>query len=184
MKTIPLFIILVVLLLLPNLTQARQTGVYFGGALGQSYVQTEISDIENNDLKLDENGFAFKVLAGVKMGPILALEGSYRSFGTVKSKVADINYESNITAYDLCALGRLDFRLFEIFAKAGYTFWDQTNTASALDFETSTSDANFSWGVGAAVKLGSMAVRAEWERFELQSFDRLSTLTLGLVFGL
>jgi len=40
------------------------------------------------------------------------------------------------------------------------------------------------WGVGATLRLGSMGVRAEWERFELEAYDRLSLLSLGVLFGL
>lgn len=181
MKTIPLFISLVALFLLSGLGQAEQN-VYFGGGVGQSFVQTEVSDIQNPDLKLNENGFAYKLLAGAKMGRILALEGGYRSFGTVKSKIADVNFESNITAYDLHAVGNLDLGILWLFAKGGVVFWDQRNMIE--DAEASASGSAFSWGMGVTLKLGVMGVRAEWERFELKSFDRLSMLTLGLVFGL
>lgn len=160
----------------------KQGGAYFGGALGQSFVKTDIGELENTDLKLNENGFAFKLMAGVKMGSVLALEGGYRSFGTVKSKTGDVEFESNITAYDLHALGRLDLQLLELFAKAGYSFWDQKSMISRD--EINDSGANFSWGFGAMLKLGGLGVRAEWERFEVKSFDRLSMLTLGIVIGM
>ena len=161
---------------------AKSGGAYFGGALGQSFVKTDIGDLENSDLKLNENGFAFKLMAGVKMGSVLALEGGYRSFGTVKSKAGDVEFESNTTAYDLHALGLLDLQLLELFAKAGYSFWDQKSMISSD--EINDSGGAFSWGFGAMLKLGGLGVRAEWERFEVQSFDRLSMLTLGLVFGM
>ncbi|RPI00088.1 MAG: hypothetical protein EHM72_10245 [Calditrichaeota bacterium] len=164
----------------PLLASAKQN-VYFGGCVGQSYVQTEISDLEEGDLELDENGFAFKLLAGVRMGSILALEGGYRSFGTVKSKMADINVESNMTGYDLHAIGNIDMKLLILFAKAGVLLWDQEVTG--LSEEITDEGSDFCWGFGAAFRLGSLSVRAEWERFEVDSYDRLSTLSVGLVFG-
>ncbi|MDZ7370719.1 MAG: porin family protein [candidate division KSB1 bacterium] len=181
MKRIALIVCSVILTGL-GLAEAKSSGAYFGGGVGQSYVKTDLGELENTDLKLDESGFAYKIYAGVLTGRSLALEGGYRSFGTVKSKAGDIKYESNITAYDLHALGRVDLALVELFAKAGYSFWDQQNNITAR--ESNKGGSNFSWGIGAVAKLGGLGVRAEWERFETKSFDRLSMLTLSVVFGM
>ncbi len=161
---------------------AKSNGAYFGGGVGQSFVQTNLGELEDTDLTLNENGFAYKLLAGVIVGNHLSFEGSYRSFGTVKNKIAGVQFESNLTGYDLYALGRLDLALFELFAKAGYTFWDQQNYIASA--EKNKSGSNFSWGFGAVLKLGGIGVRAEWERFEIASYDRLSMLTAGIVFGM
>ena len=167
--------------LIASTAQANQN-VYFGGSLGQSFVETEVKDIEGDDFKLNENGFAYKIFAGARLSSQFALEGGYRSMGTVQSKVSDIEFESQMTGYDLHAIGMLNLVLFDLYAKAGVLFWDRQ--IEFFDIEESESGSNFSWGFGATVKLGTLGVRAEWERFELENYDRLSMLSVGLVYGL
>jgi len=82
------FLILSVLLTTLPLIAGPQ-GLYLGGAVGQSFVKTEMTDIQDVDLKLDENDFAFKFIAGVRMGDILAFEGGYKHLGNVRNKVDD-----------------------------------------------------------------------------------------------
>lgn len=176
--------IVVMCLLIATTVLWAEENVYFGGSVGQSFVETEVSDIENTDFKLEENGFAYKILAGARLNSQFALEGGYRSLGTVKSKVSDIEFESQMTGYDIHALGNLNFGLFDLFAKAGMLFWDRQNSVSNSEYDESENGNNFSWGFGATLKLGMLGVRAEWERFELQDYNRLSMLSVGLLYGM
>lgn len=161
---------------------AGPRGVYLGGGVGQSFVKTDVSDIEELDLKLADNEFAYKFLAGVRMNEFLALEGGYKYLGNVKDKIEGYTFESKTSGYDLAAVGNLYLGIADVFAKAGAFWWDQTSKVN--DEEKVTSNVNFAWGFGATLRLGSLGVRAEWERFELESYDRLSMLSLGVLFGL
>ncbi|MBN1561800.1 outer membrane beta-barrel protein [candidate division KSB1 bacterium] len=173
-------VFLFALLTLPLMAEPQ--GLYLGGSVGQSFVKTEVSDIQDVDLKLDENDFAFKFLAGVRMNAILGFEGGYKHLGNVRDKVGDYTFESRTSGYDLCAVGNFYLGIVDLFAKAGAFWWDQQNKLDGL--EESESGTSFMWGLGATLRLGTLGVRAEWERFELESYDRLSLLSVGLVYGL
>ncbi len=180
MKKVQLAGLFAFLLTLPLLATPR--GVYFGGSVGQSFIKTEISDIGNEDLKLDGNDFAYKLYAGVRMTTSLAFEGGYKHLGTVKSKASDITFESRIAGYDIAAVGNIYLGIVDLFAKGGVFWWDQQLKGGGE--KATNSGSNFVWGFGATLRLGQMGVKAEWERFELADYDRLAMLSLGLVFGL
>lgn len=161
---------------------AGPRGVYFGGSVGQSFIKTEVKDIHDTDLKLDDSDFAYKFQIGVRMMDAFAIEGGYKHLGKIKDKVENVSYESRISGYDLCAVGNIYLGIADLFAKAGGFWWDQENMQN--DEKQTAGDVAFMWGFGATLRLGSLGVRAEWERFELPNYDQLSMLSLGLLFGL
>ncbi|MBN1481796.1 outer membrane beta-barrel protein [candidate division KSB1 bacterium] len=160
---------------------AGPRGVYFGGSLGQSFIKTEVQDIQDVDFKLDDNDFAYKFQMGVRMSDTFAIEGGYKHLGTIRDKVNDLTFESKLTGYDLCAVGNMYLIFADVFAKAGGLWWDRENVV--LDEKQTEGDVAFMWGFGATLRLGSLGVRAEWERFELPDYEKLSMLSLGLLFG-
>ena len=180
MKVLCMSLLFALLVALPLMAEPQ--GLYLGGAVGQSFVKTEVTDIQDVDFKLDENDFAFKFLAGVRMGTILAFEGGYKHLGNVRNKMDEYTFESKTSGYDLCAAGNFYLGIVDIFAKAGAFWWDQENQLNGQ--KKSEGGTSFMWGLGATVRLGTLGVRAEWERFELEEFDRLSMLSVGLVYGL
>lgn len=180
MKNLQIAALFTLLIVMPLF--AGPQGIYYGGSLGQSFIKTQISDIEQTDFKLDGNDFAFKLYAGVRMAPTFGIEGGYRSLGSVKSKASDVTFLSKTTGYDLSAVGNIYLGIVDLFAKAGAFWWDQQIEGwSGKDANDGT---NFTWGFGATVRLGQMGVKAEWEQFELPDFEKLSMLSVGLVFGI
>lgn len=157
-------------------------GVYIGGGVGQSFIETDVKDFDNTDFKLDDNNFAYEFIAGVRMSNELAIEGGYKYLGSIKSKTNDYSFESKTSGYDLCAVGNIYLGILDIHGKAGLLWWDEAFEENGKDDTNNGSD--FMWGFGATVRLGSVGVRAEWERFEVKHYDRLSMLSVGLIFGL
>ena len=96
MKVTHTYVMLALFLVLALPLLAEPQGLYFGGSVGQSFVKTEVTDIQDVDFKLDENDFAFKFLAGVRMGAILAFEGGYKHLGNVRNKMDEYTFESKI----------------------------------------------------------------------------------------
>ncbi len=176
-----IIVVLASLVCAPSLF-AEVRGVYLGGSVGQSFIQTEVKDIQDTDWKLDDNDFAYKFIAGVRMSNALGIEGGYKYVGSVKDKFDAFSYESKISGYDLCAVGHVYLGMVDIHGKAGLLWWDETFEENGEKDTKSGSD--FMWGLGATVRLGTIGVRAEWERFEVKHYDRLSMLTVGLLFGL
>jgi opacity protein-like surface antigen len=164
---------------------AQGPSVYLGGSVGSSFVQTKPLDIPGEELKIekiDKNGFAYKVYAGVKLLRFLGAEGGYRSLGTIKDTKLGTEVESNTKGFDLFAKGTLDLTMLEVFAKAGYFFWNSEVSIAEIKDKTNAND--FAWGVGAGLKLGNITVRAEWEQFNVEDLDKVAMLTAGVTFSL
>ena len=180
MKLLPWICLVALLTTLPLF--AEPSGIYYGGSVGQSFIKTLVSDIEEEDLKLDGNDFAFKLYAGVRMSPVLGIEGGYRQLGSVRSKVSDVTFSSQTSGYDLAAVGNLYLGIVDIFIKGGAFWWEEQ--AESWGNKSVNDGTNFIWGFGATLRLGQMGVKAEWERFELPDYDQLAMLSVGIVFGL
>ena len=166
---------------------ADPSGIYYGGGVGQSFIETQVTDFTEGDFikedfKLDGNDFAYKVFAGVRMSSALGIEGGFRSLGSVKSKVSDVTFLSKTTGYDLSAVGNIYLGILDVFAKGGAFWWDEE--VEGWSEKSTNGGTNFIWGFGATVRLGQMGIRAEWERFELAEYDQLAMMSLSVVFGL
>jgi OOP family OmpA-OmpF porin len=173
-----------VMFLLLCYTPSFAQGLYIGGGVGSSFVEANPKDLGGEELKLDKTGFAYKLFAGVKIIKFLGVEGGYRSVGNIKDKSQDVEIESNTKGFDVFAVGRYEFVIAEVFAKAGYFFYD-TELKTSLDvpdFKESNND--FAWGLGAGLKFGKIGVRAEWENFNAKDMKNLSMVTAGLTFSL
>lgn len=150
------------------------SGLYIGGSLGSSGINTKVDDI-----KFDEDATGYKLILGYNFGLVplvdLAVEADYRDFGSFKNGSSGI--KSDVNTVDLYGVAGLNFGPFGVFAKAGY---------ADADFEThfdggkfTDSDSSATYGLGAKFQLGSLAVRAEYETFDLDNIKDLSMWSVG-----
>jgi hypothetical protein len=173
----------VVLFLIYMPVQAQLPGkLYLGASIGSSFIETKPQEIGGEQLKLDKSGFAYKFYAGFKFMKLLGAEAGYRNLGTVKNTVQNIEVKTNIKGFDLFATGTVNLAMLDVFAKAGYFFWN--SEVSGADVTIKSDDKNFAWGVGAGLNLGTLGVRAEWESFSASDMKNLSMLTAGVNFVL
>ena len=143
------------------------SGLYIGGGVGDASVK---------DGAFDESDSSYKVFGGYNFGVIplidLAIEASYVDFGSPSSSTDKVE----ITAVNAFGLAGLSFGPFGVFAKAGAINWDMD---SSLDGSNSGSDP--AYGVGARFALGSFAVRAEYELYDVDQAD-VEMLSVSAVF--
>lgn len=153
---------------------------YLGGGGGQ----TKFHDLEEvrtacttvgATCTVDDTDTGFKLFAGYRFGPYLALEGGYIDLG---ESVADSTVPVTATA-ELTAQGGFVSLLPQIpigtvgaiFGRIGLSAVDAELTASAggESFEDSSGAAGLVFGAGAEVHLTpQVSIRGEWER---HSFD-------------
>jgi hypothetical protein len=158
-KTKTLFSCLTVLSLMAPVAAyaGTESGFYLGGGLGESSVEAG---------SFDEDDTAYKVFGGFNIGFIplvdFAVEASYVDFGTPE----------DITGFDAFGLAGLSFGPFGVFAKAGAISWDSDND----------SGSDPAYGVGARFALGSIAIRAEYEEFDVDEADTFSMTSISAVF--
>ena len=134
------------------------SGIYLGLGYG---------DAATEGTGFDESDSAYKVFGGYNFGVIplvdVAIEASYADFGNPSTGIQ----KAEVTGFSVFGLAGLSFGPFGIFAKAGVVDWGaDTSDGTASNSESGTDPA---YGIGARFALGSFAVRAEYEFFDLDS---------------
>jgi opacity protein-like surface antigen len=145
----------------PAQAQSTAFNFYVGGGIGQS--NADLDDVEIPDF--DEKDFAWKLFAGVRMASIFGAELDYINFGKPDGSNIEVKYKG-LAAYGLVYLP-LPLPLLDVYAKAGLAKIDVD--IDAEDF--STDDTQFTYGLGAQLKFGSLAIRGEYERFKVKDGD-------------
>jgi len=147
------------------------SGFYIGGGVGDASV--DVGDF-------DESDSAYKVFGGYNFGIVplidLGIEASYVDFGNPSRGNADIE----ITALNVFGLAGLSFGPFGVFAKAGMVDWDVDFSDGTTTGSDSGSDP--AYGIGARFALGSFAVRAEYELYDVDSDVDVEMLSVSAVF--
>jgi len=160
------------LLPLPEARAADPPGLYLGGAFGQARVAASLP----NAAQFREDHSAFKVMAGLRPIPVLGAEIAYVDFGH-PDRLAGLGPPgwSDVSMKGAAAFGMfyLPVPLVDVYAKGGFARLQSTanvNPCPACINPVAFPPlrrTNTSWaaGAGAQFKLASVAVRAEYERF-------------------
>lgn len=151
-----------------------ESGFYIGGSTGTASIDYSENDPDVGEINFDDDDTGYKVFAGYNLGLVpflnLAVEGSYVDFGSQEGEIASIpGFSIDTTAFAGFGLVGFDLGPVGLFAKAGMFSWD-------VDFDTplgsvSESGTDPAYGLGAKVQLGSIAVRAEYELFDLDDIE-------------
>lgn len=172
----------VTLMMLIGLNELRaQDGLYFGGSVGPSFVNTSITDIDLEDITIDGQDMAYKIYAGYKLPAFLALEGGYRNLGKVSDDVSELNSQG----WDLNAKANLSLGPVQFFGKAGAFFNNVKVTfADPIHPDINENNTKFMFGFGAGLNVQRLGLRAEWESLALGSDNNVSMLTGGITYRL
>jgi hypothetical protein len=171
-----------------GVAQAADNGIYIGGGVTRTSIDTGNDFIESApDFSLDDDDNGFKVIAGMRPFDWLGFEANYVDFGNIEvsstgASVPGGSFE--LTGIDAFAVGFLSAPFVDIFAKAGVIRWDSDSAfnVGGIDFEDSDSGTDFAYGAGLQARLGSLAARLEYERFEVDNTDEVAMITLGLTY--
>jgi len=172
MKKLIYLFTLVTLVFIANEAKSQ---FYAGASIGNSFINKDLSDLNGDDFKIDENSFGYKIFAGFG-SKFIGGEGGYRDLGKVQSTVNSIELKSKITGWDLAARGKVSLGPVIAFAKAGAFFGKSENDVGSYNYTDNST--NFLWGLGAGLKLGMLGLRLEYESLEMGS-NNLSQLTFG-----
>lgn len=158
----------------------KDSGFYVGGSVGTA--QFDLSDDSHpdfGDIDFDDSDTSYKIFGGFNFGIIplvdLAVEAAYIDFGSQDGLVGAVSSSVDSTGLSASGLAALNFGPFGVFAKMGMVNWD----SDIGEFDESGTDPTY--GLGARFQLGSLALRAEYETFELDKAD-IDFLSVGASF--
>jgi hypothetical protein len=164
-------------LLFATVAPAADNGVYIGAGITQTNVE-----IDEIDLDEDDNGF--KALVGFRPLDWLAVEANYVDFGQVSigdPAIAEFEFEAK--GIDAFVVGLLDFTVVDLFAKVGVVSWDADltlrDTGGVID-EASEDGTDLAYGVGVQARFGSLGARLEAERFDIEDTDAFDVYSLSV----
>jgi hypothetical protein len=161
------------------------SGLYVGGSVGNSTLQVDFVDpIGGGSLTFDENDFSWKVFGGYMFDlPVinLGVEAGFRDLGGPSATLAAETYGIDVTAWDAYGVAGFDLGPVNVFGKLGFVSWDADLTVAGFDVG-SDDGTDTAYGIGASISLGSFAIRAEYEMFDVSDVEDLYMLSAGFVY--
>lgn len=157
----------------PGAALAADNGFFLGLASSEVSSSYDLGPAATSFVD-DDRGF--KGIAGFRLLDSFALEANYVDFGEthVPLNVACVQApcpneaEIDAEAVSVSAVGMLALPFFDLFARVGYARWE--SDLSVLSSEE-RSGRDPTYGAGAQLRVGSFALRFEYERFELGDDD-------------
>ena len=129
----------------------------------------------------DGSGSAFKFFGGYRFFRFFGVEADYRDFGDSDDTILGEKVEVGTTSLDVFAVGTIPLGAFEVFGKAGFTRWDAEFSVPG-EFSMRKAAYEMAYGIGAAYKISKIAVRLEYEQFEVENTEVVSMASVGVGF--
>lgn len=179
-------VLLAASLQVPGVALSADNGFYLGAA--SSEVSSDYDESVGSSFagpEDDDNGF--KVIAGFRPLDAFAIEANYADLGETRVPLslvcitAPCPTEATIDSQALAvsAVGLLALPLVDLFARVGVTRWEsERQILSSAQKEEGTDPT---YGAGAQVRVGSFALRLEYERFDLDD-DSVDLVSLGFTY--
>ena len=182
-------VLLPALLLIPSVTASAADGdFYVGASAGTRFSE----DFGSSTPGLDVDHAMYKGFAGLTLSERLAVEVAYHSFGDIECCENDfgiVSIREQVDGYSAALVGSLPRGRFELTAKVGVFWWEDTleypdlRAADFVPVETKiTRDGrDLMAGFGAAYRLGEQwRLRAEYELFD--DVPNADAVTAGIQF--
>lgn len=180
---------LALLVLVPLAANAADNGVYLGAGITHSDY-----GLDNPDglSPFDDRDTGYKLFAGWRPLDRFGVEASYADHGqaTVASGIVCIAMvtvpcpaETRLDArgMSLFAVGYLPVAAVDLFAKVGVNRWQVDGGIPALPgLHYDESGSDLAWGAGAQLRFGSLAARAEYERFKVLADEDIGMISLSV----
>jgi Outer membrane protein beta-barrel domain len=168
---------------------AIENGFYIGGSIGGSSLEVRDFDDELGDLRFSNGDTAYKLFAGFRFLNFLAVEAGYVDLGDPTDIVGDVEgdplrVQIGVKGWDAFAVGLLPIGPVDLFAKVGVVSWDADIIAVLDDAIDSDSDSgtDAAYGIGVALRLGKVALRAEGEQFNIADAEEVYMFSVGATF--
>ena len=166
-----------------TVAHADDTGIYAGGSVGQS--KTDFSD-DTLDSLFDGKDTAFKLFLGYRVLDWVGFEAGYVDLGEITPKKGLFlsGFQLEESGFDAFGVLYWDLAPVDLFAKAGFVLAQAhlRSTSFISTFQDVDNSTDFAWGVGGQVRFDKLAVRLEYEQFDIHvhsGFDSPKMISLG-----
>jgi hypothetical protein len=170
-------------LLVPGAALAADNGFYLG--LSASDVSSDY-DLGPAAASGADDDSGFKGIVGFRPLDSFAIEANYVDLGEARVPLAiacittpcPTEAQIDSQAVSVSAVGLLALPLVDLFARVGYARWE-SEQASFSPEQRDGSDATY--GAGAQFRVGSFALRVEYERFKFDD-DDADLMSVGFTY--
>ena len=159
---------------MPRLAWPADNGLYVGGSLGE--VSSDYALAFGNQGAEDDDGF--KAIVGARPFDWLAIEANYVDLGETRSPLAIVCVTTpcpdqetvDARSLSVSVLGMWALPALDLYARVGTSRWE---TKHQIRFGPSqkSEGTDPTYGVGLQGRLGSFALRVEYERFDFGRED-------------
>ena len=163
---------------------AADNGIYLGGSIGDATLKG--GQFQTN---LDLKNRPYKLIIGIRPIDHFAIEANYLDFrsASLPAVIPDVGVDAKAKIYDAFALIYLPLPVpfIDVYGKAGLARWDakvRVTTIAGPQRVFSDCGTEFTYGAGVQARLGSLAVRLEYERFNVANTDRVDFASLGVTW--
>ncbi|MFC2144363.1 outer membrane beta-barrel protein [Acidobacteriota bacterium] len=187
MKRLLCLLVILVAAVVP--ASAVENGFYLGGSVGGSSLEVQDFDEDFGAFRFSDGDTAYKIFAGFRFLNFLAVEAGYVDLGDPTDVIASIEGDElevqiGVKGWDAFAIGLLPLGPVDLFAKVGVVSWDADIRAVLNEATDSDSDSgtDAAYGIGVALRLGKVALRAEGEQFNIADAEDVYMFSVGATF--
>ena len=155
---------------------AADRGVYIGAGVGQA-------TIEEGAVNFDARSTSYREFIGYR-APVarlleLAAEASYIDWGNASQNVAGVTRQYHLNGGELAALAIVPLGPLDFYGRAGVVSWSSSKNVGGMS--SSQSGTSGLYGLGLGFRVSKLALRAEYDRYNVSAVDRLQTYRLSWV---
>ncbi len=165
-----------------GLAQAAEDGPYVGAGI----TRAQVDDIfgPGSDLHIDDT--SWKGFVGFKFPLVpIGVEADYTDLGSQARNFGFVQGQAEAKAFSAYAVGWFPVPVpnLDVYGKLGLARWQfNGSTAYPSLFAVDDRGTDFAWGVGVQFRIQNVAVRAEYEGFNIPNTDGARVFTVGAAY--
>lgn len=169
--------------------EAQDNGIYIGAALTDVSSDFDLG-IAAPAYRVDDDSSGFKLIGGIRPLDPFGLEVNYVDLGEADAVRATAcpppvggcpaSATFDARALSVSAVGFYSLPFVDLFGRVGVARWESDRNAALFD-DDSENGTDLTYGVGAQLRFSSLALRVEYERFELDR-DSIDSVSLGITY--
>jgi hypothetical protein len=171
----------------PALAQ-KKNGFSLGGSLGSARIELDGVAPDFSDFSFEGDDLGYKIYGGFRFLRFLGVEAGYVDLGnpSYSTRLGDATLDTDfaLSGWNACAVAYIPIFLVDVFFKVGYFWWDgEIRARLENDFDRITdSGSDLVYGIGVAVWLGPVAIRGEFEYFDVNTASTVWLASAGVSY--